>query len=138
MLQFRIKIFITLLFIYLAVGLVSFAVFKFVAPQYYFNFYPIIGVFYWICGIVLNFFLDRCHLANPDKLLNTFMMVRLAKFLLTIGFLFVGIKVMKIPTAPFVISLMCNYFIYIAIEMYIYSIYNKRITSKNESKENSK
>lgn len=137
MVKFKVKILITLILSYTAIGVVSWAVFYLLIPQYYFDFYPVIGIFYWVSGVILNYSLDRYCVKRPSKMLNAYMMIRLIKFLLTIAFLFVGVKFAKAPTAPFAISLMCNYFMYTALELYIYNAYNKQI-ARCYNEENSK
>ncbi len=128
-LKLRLRMLLLLTLTYIGVALVSILIFWFFTPPEYFRVYPAIDVFYWLCGVGMTYFLDLKRANHPDKLLSVFMTFRGIKFLLTIALLIVGIKVFDMPRVTFAISLMCNYFVYSALELYIYFRYNKRITT---------
>jgi hypothetical protein len=127
--RLKFRIYIQLTLVYFAIALVGILIFEFLIPEEYFPFYPFIGLFYWIIGMAMNYLLDRTRLESPKRLLNIFLMARMIKFLLTIVFLFVGTYIVgEDAKMAFAISLMCNYFIYTGLEMYVYYAYNKRIS----------
>lgn len=123
--QSRIYLLITLS--YLVLGLSCSLLFYLFLPEKYFGFYPLIGVFYWACGMALNFYLHRCRSNHPDKLVNIFMTVRMVKFVFTVVILVIAFKLIGVARLPFVIALMSNYLIFIVLELYIFNCYNKRI-----------
>ena len=136
LLKLKLKIFILLIITYLTVGLVSTVIFSFLLPENYFHAYPAIGLFYLVTGVLLNMSLNRARWEKPDKLLNIYMMGRMIKFVLTIVFLLVG-GAMLGPgpeRKTFALSLICNYFVYTGLELYIYYQYNKRITRNAKKK----
>lgn len=128
--KLKLIIYFQLTLVYIAVAFASIGVFYFVTPQQYFAVYPSIDVFYWLFGMILTFFLDRSRMQHPDKLLNVFMMCRIIKFICIVVFLIIGIRVMGLNRTTFTVSLMSNYFVYSAMEIYIYYRFNKRITGK--------
>lgn len=128
LLKLKIKMYVILTLVYIIVGIASFAIFYFLAPQYYFKLYPIIGIFYWITGMIFNYLLDKCRTTQPDQLLNTYMFGRMIKFLATILFLLIYVFISKTDKLVFGISLMANYIIYTALDLYVYYSYNKRVT----------
>ncbi len=136
LLKLRLKIYTLLIISYLAVGLLSTVVFSVLLPENYFRAYPAIGIFYLVTGLLLNMSLDRTRWQRPDKLLNIYMMGRMVKFVLTIVFLLVGGGLISsVPERKtFAISLVCNYFVYTGLELYIYYQYNKRITRNANKK----
>jgi hypothetical protein len=124
-LQLILKMFLLLSAVYLAIGLVSGLIFYFFMPHYYFKLYPAIVVFYWISGVLLNFLLEKNRHKKPDVVLNVYMMGRMIKFLFTIVFLLIYVLSGGPYKGPFAIVLMCNYFIYTGLELYIYYLYTK-------------
>ncbi len=130
-LKLHLKMYLLLTLVYIGVALVSMGLLYLFTPTRYFGVFPVIDVFYWLCGMGMTFFLDRSRRRHKsaDKLLNVFMISRGVKFLLTIVLLVVGVKVLELHRLTFVISLMCNYFIYSGLELYIYHRYNKRVTT---------
>ncbi len=129
-LKVQIKIYLILTLCYLAVAVLSGLLLWWLTPlNYYSGAFPLIDVFYFLCGIAMNYFLNRTYYRNPDKLLNVYMFFRFGQFILTLVFLVVGLMVFNYPRLPFVIALLANYFIYTALEVYIYYRYNKRITT---------
>ncbi|MDH6304754.1 cbb3-type cytochrome oxidase subunit 3 [Parabacteroides sp. PF5-5] len=112
---------------YLATGIIGALVFIYLIPILdYFELYPVIPVFYWLTGMILNNALDRCRSWNPGQLTNVYMMCRMIKFLFTIIFLLVCIHFVGDDRKSFAISIMFNYLLYTGLELYIFYLYNKR------------
>lgn len=130
-LQLRLRMFLLLTGVYAMVAMLSMLLFWLLTPAQYFGVYPLLDVFYWMCGMAMTFFLDRvrCTSARADKLLSVFMIFRGTKFLLTIIALAVGVKLIGLDPVTFAISLMCNYLVYSILEIYVYHRYNKKITT---------
>jgi len=136
--KLKIKLFFLVTVVYAGVGTLGGVVLGLFIPEDYFGLYPAISIFYWIMGLILTFSLDRCRKTNPDKLMNVFMTIKGVKFLLTILFLMLYVTYEPEIKMQFSITLMCNYFIYSFLEMYIYYLYNKKIIqneNKNATKE---
>lgn len=134
----KLKLFILVTVVYTIAGMLGGALLGFFIPEDYFGLYPAISIFYWIMGLILTFGLDSRKNTNSDKLMNYFMTVKAAKFLLTILFLMLYVTYDPEVKMQFSVTLMCNYFIYSFLEMYIFFLYNKRLlkngdTSKDES-----
>ena len=130
--KLKIKLFFLVTGVYAVIALVSWIVLKWLTPPQYFGWYPAISIFYLVMGLILTYLLDRARKTYPDKLLNVFMLTKTVKFFLTILFLFLYVFYHPADKMQFSISLMCNYIIYSFLEMYIYFLYNKKITqSKN-------
>jgi len=134
--KLKIKLFILVTVVYAGVGTLGGVVLGLFIPDDYFGLYPAISIFYGIMGLILTFSLDRCRKTNPDKLMNVFMTIKGVKFLLTILFLMLYVTHDPDVKMQFSITLMCNYFIYSFLEMYIYFLYNKKITQKQNKKNN--
>jgi F0F1-type ATP synthase assembly protein I len=135
-LKLKLKMYLLLLVVYAAVVALSWLGFRLFAPSYM-EFFPALSVFYFVTGLVYNYALDRCR-RQPNKLVATFMVARMVKFLLTIAFLVIGIKVFCWEKTPFAIVLMCNYFLYMGLELHIFRRYStwhsKRRKRKNAKK----
>lgn len=116
--------------IYLAVALVSILLFSYTVPSKYFMVYPFIYVFFWFCGIALTYFLDRARKRGADKLTGIYMLFRMIRLLALLIILMIGIKVMDLERAPFIVALMSSYLIYSVLEIYIFYRFNKRINER--------
>ncbi|GHV01504.1 hypothetical protein FACS1894159_09480 [Bacteroidia bacterium] len=120
------KSYFVLTVVYVAVAAtVNVLIYSF-APVKYFGIYPSVNILYWLCGMALEFFLYRYRNAGSEKLLATYMMFRFGQLVLTALFLMVAASVAGYEKLPFAISLMLNYFVFTALELYLYNRYNKR------------
>ncbi len=137
--RLKLKMFIMLSLVYLSVGLLGGMLFYFLFPEYYFHAYPAIVIFYWATGIITNYVFDHNKNAKPEKLLSMFMMSRMIKFVLTLIFLAIIVKLVleEQYEVVFAITLMCNYILYTSLELYIYYLYNKRLTKDANKEEHS-
>lgn len=138
--KLKVKLFILVVTVYTAIGIIGGIILSLLLPQEYFGLYPAISIFYLVMGLILTYSLDRYRHTNQDKLMNIFMLMKGIKFVCTILFLFIYVSHEPEVKMQFSISLMCNYFIYSFLEMYIYYLYNKKITqignkNKNATKE---
>ena len=133
--KLKIKLFCLLSIAYVIVGVIGGFIFGLLIPEEYFGLFPVIGVFYWVLGLILVVSLDRCRKTNPDKLMNTFMPNKTIKFVLTLLFLILYTNFYPEVKMQFAISLVCNFFIFSFLEMYIYFLYNKKITQKKNRHE---
>lgn len=130
--KLRFRIFIRLTLLYLAVGLLSVVVFKWLLPEAYFSAYPLIGFFFWALGMIFNYQLNRTRFENPNKIAYVYMWFRMAKLLITIAVIAVSGLIIEDYKTSFVISVIANYLIYSIVELYIYYIYNKRLRIRND------
>lgn len=140
MFKLKARLFLLLAAVYILVGLLSGVLFHYLIPEEYFASFPIIGVFYFVTGMIFNFVLDRSRNKHPDRLLNVFMLGKTTKFIITILFLILYVQFRPEIKLEFSISLMGYYFIYSMLEIYIYYLYNKsliRRLNKNGTKDES-
>ncbi len=133
--KLNVKMLLLLSTIYLSIGIIGGLCLYLLLPQDYSLYYPAIVAFYWITGILYNYALNHCHCQYPDKLLQIFLMARMIKFILTIAFLILGVQLFaRDIRTQFALILSANYIVYTALELYIYFLYNKQLTNKNETK----
>ncbi|MDF9828750.1 hypothetical protein [Parabacteroides sp. PF5-6] len=131
--KLKVKLFVLVAVVYTLVGLLGEVVLEYLLPQEYFGLFPAISIFYLVMGLILTFSLDHFRKTSPDKLMHIFMLMKMIKFFCTILFLLFYVTREPEVKMQFSITLMCNYFIYTFLEMYIYFLYNKKITvNKNK------
>lgn len=130
--RLNIKLFVLVTVVYTVVGLAGELFLGFLLPAEYFGLFPAISIFYWVMGLILTFSLNHFRKANPDKLMNIFMLMKTIKFMCTVLFLILYVTYEPEVKMQFSVSLMCNYFIYSVLEMYIYFLYNKKITKPGD------
>jgi len=130
MVKLRVRMYVILTLLYLAVGMGGMLLFWLLAPHEYFEFrfFVWIDLFFWLCGMTLNFLLDRDRRRRPARMINTYMFFRFGQFVLMVALLALGMTALHFPRAPFAISLFGNYLLYSALEIYMFSRYNKRVS----------
>lgn len=131
--KLKVRLFLLVTVVYTVVGLLGEVALEFLLPPAYYGLFPAISIFYLIMGLILTFSLDHFRKTSPDRLLHIFMLMKMIKFFCTILFLLFYVTREPEVKMQFSITLMCNYFIYTALEIYIYYLYNKKITvNKNK------
>lgn len=128
--RLKLKIFLILTLNYIGIALVSGIILHFALKDSYLVWYPVVGAFYWLMGIGMNYFLDQSRMNNPDKIANVFMMTRASKLLFTVIFLILY-SLISPETAPtFALIVVANYILCGMFEVYVFYLYNKRIKKK--------
>jgi hypothetical protein len=128
------KLFLLLTGTYLSIGIITGLVFYFLLPAEYIPLYYTIVLFFWLIGMRLNYAFHRRRHASAEKLLNIFLLARMIKFFCTVAFLLLYVLLGGKEKKAFAICLMSNYMIYSTLEVYIYHLYNKRITEHEKGK----
>lgn len=122
----------------LVVGLGSWLILTNFFPHLVFQEYPLIPLFFFIIGIISIYTLTGLKLDRPNKLLNTFMLIRGVKMVSALAltatyWLFnpAGIK-------SFAIMVVAFYLLYLFLETYIYiklEKWNRKKLSQTNKKE---
>ncbi|MDD2474510.1 MAG: hypothetical protein PHI32_01220 [Dysgonamonadaceae bacterium] len=113
-------------------------------PELAFDDYPLIPLFFYIVGIVSIIILTNLKIDRPNKLLNTFMLIRGFKMFLAIIITIIYWKLDRAEIRSFAIMLVAFYLFYLFIETYIYiqiETWNKKnltplIKKKDDVEEN--
>lgn len=128
-----IKILLLLSATYIAVSIITGLVVYYLIPINDFKAYPVIGLFYLATGIVMNYALIHYRNTTQVKLLNVYMGGRMIKLFLTILFLILFTYYFSPYKKAFALTTIAYYFVFSGLELFIYSIYNKRLI-KHEQK----
>lgn len=134
--KLKLKLFLLVATVYIVAGLLGGLILGCLLPAEYFGLFPAISVFYLMMGLILTFILDHFRKTNPEKLLNIFMLLKMIKFVCTLFFLIIYVSINPDVKVSFSITLMCNYFIYSMLGIYIYFLYNKKIMQTENKKGN--
>ena len=132
-LKLGIRILLLLSATYIVAGVATEVVYYFLVPAQYFELYPGIGVFYLVMGIISFFSLIRYRNTSQTHLLNVYMFGRVVKLFLTIFFLIFYIFVFDPHKKAFALTMLANYVVFSGLELYIYSLFIRRMT-KHEKK----
>ncbi len=89
-------------------------------PQLAFLDYPIIPLFFLIVGIVSIYILTGLKIDKPNKLLNTFMLIRGVKMFLALILTTIYWLVDRAEIKSFAIMMVVFYLCYLFLETYIY------------------
>ena len=127
-LKLGIKILLLLSITYLAVGIATEVAYYFLVPAGYFVLFPSIGVFYFIMGIFSYYLLVRYRNTNQTQLLNVYMFGRISKLFLTLFFVIVYIILFEPHKKAFALTMIANYIVFSGLELYIYSLFIRRMT----------
>jgi len=90
-------------------------------PDFYFDWYPVIPVFFFFFGLINISILSKTNNKNPRKPVNMFMLLRLVKFLLS--FTLLGIYYLingRNHFREFALTFAVFYFIYLTMETYFF------------------
>ena len=128
-----VKILLLLCITYLAVAIATEVVYYFLVPAAYFEFYPAIGVFYLIMGIISFYTLVYHRNTSQAHLLNVYMLGRVVKLFFTIFFLIFYIYVFDPHKKAFALTMLAFYIVFSGLDLYIYSLFIRRMT-KHEKK----
>ena len=89
-------------------------------PQLAFFDYPLIPLFFFIVGVVSIYILTGLKIDRPNKLLNTFMLIRGIKMFLALVLTTIYWLVDRAEIKSFAIMMVVFYLCYLFLETYIY------------------
>ena len=113
--------FILLLTIFIVVvGFGSWLILIHFIPSLAFYDYPLIPLFFYTVGIISIYILTGLKIDNPNKLLNSFMLIRGIKMFLAIAMATVYWLLDRAEIRSFAIMLVAFYLCYLFLETYIY------------------
>ena len=125
-LKLEIKLALILTGVYLLVGIVTGVGLYYVFSGNYYEFFPAVWAFYWVTGMIMNLILSRNRHKSLYRLLSTFMICRMLKFLFTIAVLVLYVNLVGELIIAFSITLMIFYIAYMFLELYVYYQYDKK------------
>ena len=129
-----IRILLILSISYIAVCILTEAMYYFLVPERYYASYPAIGGFYLVMGVISFYSMVHYRNTSHDHLLHVYMFGRMIKFFLTVFFLlFYIFFVSPDNKKAFAMIMITYYIVFSGLELYIYSLFNNRIT-KHENK----
>lgn len=79
----------------------------------------------------LNYSLSRARFNTPNRIAYMFMTFRIFKLFSTILVIAISGFIAEEHKTAIVLSVIANYVIYMVMELYIYYMYNKRISIRN-------
>ena len=112
-------IFLLTLFV-VVIGFGSWLILIHFFPQLAFFDYPLVPLFFFIVGVVSIYILTGLKIDRPNKLLNTFMLIRGIKMLLALVLTTIYWLVDRAEIKSFAIMMVVFYLCYLFLETYIY------------------
>lgn len=113
--------FILLLVLFIVVvSIGSWLILNMFFPHLLFQDYPLVPLFFLIVGVVSIYTLTKLKLDKPNKLINTFMLVRGVKMFFAIILALAYWKVNSADIKSFAIALVVFYLFYLFLETCIY------------------
>ena len=132
-LKLGIRVLLLLCITYIAVAAATEVVYYFLVPAKYFELFPEIGVFYLAMGIIYYFTLIYYRNTTQTHLLNIYMFAKMAKLFLTLLFIVIYIFLFDPHKTAFAMTMLANYLVFSGVDLYIYSLFIRRMT-KHEKK----
>lgn len=105
---------------------------KFVFPQYYFQAYPTIPVFYYILGLIAVNTLEHSKPSSQTSIVNRYMVMKGFKLIVTAIFVTCSLIFMSQKRTYFLLTVVTFYFIYLVLETYFIYRYEKRLKNKED------
>lgn len=112
-------IFLLTLFV-VVIGFGSWLILIHFFPQLAFFDYPLVPLFFFIVGVVSIYILTGLKIDRPNKLLNTFMLIRGIKMFLALVLTTIYWLVDRAEIKSFAIMMIVFYLCYLFLETYIY------------------
>lgn len=137
--KLRLKFIVLLTLFILIVGFGGWLILIHFFPTLAFYDYPIIPIFFFTVGLVSINVMTRLKIDKPNKLLNTFMLIRGIKMMLAVILTTIYWLVDRAEIKSFAIMLVAFYLCYLFLETYIYiqlETWNKRNITSLKNKEN--
>ena len=122
--KFKKQIF-RLTFLLIACQIIGYVIFKMVIPQYYFPLYPYIAVFFFSLGTFTIFSMLNATKKDSRKYFNTFMIIKIIKFLSIIIVTALYALLIKENVSSFLFTFFAYYVIYTIFEAYVSTKLNK-------------
>ena len=91
------------------------------------DWYPFLPSSFFIMGSALMFVLEKINKDNPRRLVNIYMMLKLAKIVIALSMILLYYFVIKINMGLFLIVFGIYYAIYSVIEYYVFYLTEKKI-----------
>jgi len=114
-------------------GIVSFIggiIVYFVLPKELFFWYLGIPIFYYMMGLALGEVLRRINKESNDRLLNIYLMLKVAKIIGTVMFMLLYVMLIDEYDREFVITIGIFYLIYMILETKFYFDFEKSLKRK--------
>ncbi|MCK9304406.1 MAG: hypothetical protein PHP30_03225 [Bacteroidales bacterium] len=121
---------IVILSLYISTGIIVGVVLREFLPQYYFPVYPIIPAYFTLLGFVMLWILLFTKGSSPAKVVNTYMMMRTVKLIITIGFILAYNMVTDDHRYPFTLITVAFYFFFLFVETYLFIKFEKERMKK--------
>ena len=118
--KLRRKFILLLVLFIVVVSIGSWLILNMFFPHLLFQDYPLVPLFFLIVGVVPIYTLTKLKLDKPNKLINTFMLVRGVKMFFAIILALAYWKVNSADIKSFAIALVVFYLFYLFLETYIY------------------
>ena len=137
--KLRLKFITLLTFFIVIVGFGGWLILIHFIPSMAFYDYPIIPIFFFTVGLVSINVMTRLKIDKPNKLLNTFMLIRGIKMMLAVILTTIYWLADRAEIKSFAIMLVAFYLCYLFLETYIYiqlETWNKKNLPPLKKKEN--
>lgn len=118
--KLRQKFILLLTLFVVVIGFGSWVVLIHFFPQLAFFDYPLIPLFFFVIGVVSIYILTGLKIDRPNKLLNTFMLVRGIKMFLALILTTIYWLLDRAEIKSFAIMMVVFYLCYLFLETYIY------------------
>jgi len=118
-------------------GLMAWLLLVYAWPAHYFAYFPFIPVYFWIVGIGMAISMEITHSEKPDAITMTYMVARSVKLMLTGIFVGAYAWLVHDNLKEFGLTTLCFYMIFLALESYVFFLYEKRRAKRAEKRRES-
>lgn len=140
--KLRRKFILLLTFFVVVVAFGTWLILIYFFPELAFKDYPLIPLFFYTVGFISIYVLTGLKIDKPNKLLNTFMLIRGVKMFLAVILTIIYWQLDRSEIRSFAIMLVAFYLCYLFLETYIYiqiETWNKKnLTPLNKKKNDDK
>lgn len=127
MIKFKNKLIFLTSIVFLVVGIGAGYLLKGIFPTHYSEIYQIIPLYFYLLALILIYVLTRSTKLDARKITNLYMLLKYGKILFSMIFSGVILLFTKVQTRDFLMVFAGFYFIYLALETYIFYSTEKEI-----------
>lgn len=102
-------------------------------PQHYFSGYPLIPLFYFVWGVLMIHWVERCRYRMPKQLSLVYLLIRALRMLVSVAVMLAYCIAVREEARAFLLTFIANYIIYLSYDSWFFYSFER---NRKEKKEN--
>lgn len=108
-------------------------IFHYFLPEHYFQGYPSIPLFFFLFGIGSIYLIEACKRWAPQKMLLTYLAIKIIKLLVSIAFLLLYCFIVQAYEKEFLLTFVVFYLMYLIFETWFFFVFERNQNKRNKT-----